>query len=126
MSIFGRRRNFERQMQDRVENPDLTNYEEKKVFAADGGMSPIPDYGTFGTSDFSGINTSADHSQPSAPAMTEMHPIPTASVQTEMRPMVFAMKGHSDIYVYEYPDRLEYYVKASTKMHLFDTVYKNR
>jgi len=50
-----------------------------------------------------------------------------SGVQTATeRPMVFVSKEHSDIYIYEYSDRLEYYVKTATCMYKFDTVAKIR
>ena len=125
MSIFGRRRNFDRPLGPNDRQPDLTGYDEKQVFSTDGlfGGAPVQqpvvqpvvqptvDYTSFAQSGAANYGAVA----------TEMREIPAPE-----KPMVFAMRGHSDIYIYEYSDRLEYYVKASTKMHLFDTVYKNR
>ena len=39
-------------------------------------------------------------------------------------PMVFASRENSDMYIYEYPDRLEWYVKTSTCMLLVRTAKK--
>lgn len=107
--------------------PDLTGYEEKQIFPTDGMFGnngynqPVqPVAPSVQPVDYTGFTGNASVANYGGVA-TEMREINTVE-----KPMVFAMRGHSDIYIYEYSDRLEYYVKASTKMHMFDTVYKNR
>lgn len=101
--FFNRRRSLDSQVgvQD---NRNLTNYDEKTIFSTDAG-------GAYGNYD--GVVTA-----------TAPRDVYTATTQKETLPMVFASRNHSDIYIYEYPDRLEYYVKASTQMFKFDTVKK--
>ena len=50
-----------------------------------------------------------------------MEPAPAAE-----RPMVFALREHRDVYVYEYSDRLEYYKHTSEGMVKCNTEYKRR
>ncbi len=138
MSLFGRRRNFDRAMQTPSDiQPDLTGYEEKQVFTTDnafvGGYNNAPvqpvDYTGLGGNNYAAqpnnyVTPQQDgYMQAQAPVVTEMRDLSVPNTSTE-RPMVFAMRGHSDIYIYEFSDRLEYYVRTNTKMFKYDTVYK--
>ena len=113
--MFGRRRNSG--ANDVL--PDSTNYQEKTVFTTDGGPSdysrPVGSQSPFGapyqSSPYLG----------DAGTVTEMRPIQSAP-KTEALPMVFASREHNDIYIYEYPDRFEYYLRTATSMYLFNTV----
>lgn len=67
--------------------PDLTDYEEKKVLPVSDALG-----GAAGTPD--------------------------------ERPLVFASNKHEGVYIYEYSDRLEFYVKTNTGMVLHSKVYK--
>lgn len=108
--MFGRRRNSG--ANDVL--PDSTNYQEKTVFTTDGGPS---DYsGAVGSQSPFGAPYLGD-----AGTFTEMRPIQSAP-KTEALPMVFASRVHKDIYIYEYPDRFEYYLRTATSMYLFNTV----
>lgn len=42
------------------------------------------------------------------------------------RPMVFALREHPDMYVYEYSDRFEYYRRTPYGMERCNTEYRNR
>ncbi|MDE6201417.1 MAG: hypothetical protein K2M47_06045 [Clostridiales bacterium] len=131
----GRRRSFDRQ-NDNEQNS--TGYREKTVFSTefgspetnnyqngyaqnmpqnngfDGGyaQSPAPNYGGY--------------EQPSAPQSYAyaQSAAPVATAPAGELPMVFASNKHPDMYVYEYSDRLEWYLKTSTSMYLFNTVKK--
>ena len=103
--MFGRRRNglgAQSPVPDPDKYPNLTNYEERFVRPTE--------------------PTQPFAAEP-APAFTGADIAQQVAVATE-RPMVFVSKAHSDIYIYEYSDRLEYYVKTSTCMYKFDTVRK--
>ena len=51
---------------------------------------------------------------------------PVATAQVSGLPMVFASRTHKDVYVYEYHDRLEWYLRTATCMHLFNIDRKNK
>ncbi|MDE5562868.1 MAG: hypothetical protein K2J01_04910 [Clostridiales bacterium] len=51
---------------------------------------------------------------------------PVATAQASGLPMVFASRTHKDVYVYEYSDRLEWYLKTATCMHLFNIEKKGK
>lgn len=104
MSFFNRRRtDFDRTAAARDER-GLTNYDERTVIPTE----PIPP-----------APVSVTPIAPSAP-VNSAQPVPPP---TE-RPMVFVSRDHPDIYIYEYSDRLEYYMRTNTCMHKFDTVKK--
>lgn len=108
MSIFRRRNGFDR-TDDPVPSPtddrlNLTNYVERTVIPTDAG------YGY-----------TAPATEPLAATTTAVSDF----AETAEQPMVFASREHSGIYIYEYSDRLEYYVRTATCMHKFDTVKKS-
>ncbi len=111
--MFGRRRNSG--VSDVL--PNSTNYQEKTVFTTDGG-APAPDYAP--QSPYGSPYQSAPYAG-DAGTVTEMRPIQSAT-KTEPLPMVFASREHEDVYIYEYPDRFEYYIRMATRMYLFNTV----
>lgn len=110
MGIFGRRRNNFGQQSNPVPTDDylnLTKYDEKFILPTDVGaqaaaQSPLAETTT----------------------VTAVRDLQSTDAQTAERPMVFLSKEHSDIYIYEYSDRLEYYVKTATCMFKFNTVNK--
>ena len=104
MSFFNRRRDREQISPVPDNQPlNLTNYVEKTVIPTDA------------------------QSETAVGAATTAVMDNVSSVRTETeRPMVFVSKEHSGIYIYEYSDRLEYYVKTATCMYKFDTVAKTR
>ena len=111
--MFGRRRNSG--ANDVL--PNSTNYQEKTVFTTDGQSdysSPTPPQSPFGSYQSAPYMSDAG-------TVTEMRPIQSAP-KTEALPMVFASREHNDIYIYEYPDRFEYYLRTATSMYLFNTV----
>ncbi|MBD5132830.1 MAG: hypothetical protein HDT28_09660 [Clostridiales bacterium] len=115
MSFFNRRRGEGGTSPVPNEQLNLTNYDERTVFPTDGFsvqpsapqpmQQPIPSATTTAVFDGAGVSS--------------VPPIGTE------RPMVFASREHKDVYIYEYSDRLEYYVKMNTSMYKFNTVYKN-
>lgn len=56
-----------------------------------------------------------------SPVTATCDPRPEIAVE---RPMVFSTKENSDVFIYEYSDRLEYYVRTATCMYKFKTVQK--
>ena len=109
MSFFNRRRNGfnESPVPDQSDNfGGLTGYVEKTVIPTD----------NFADAQARAATTTAVVDMPLG--ATDMQQ------QTGERPMVFLSKEHSGIYIYEYSDRLEYYVRTNTCMYKFDTVYK--
>ncbi|MCH5155256.1 MAG: hypothetical protein J1F69_01490 [Clostridiales bacterium] len=126
--MFGRRRSFDRN--DNEQN--ATGYREKTVFSTDFGSPENSNYqnsGAQGPQDnFGGYAQSGygDFSQNAAPQNYGYTQSATQGTATQVQdlPMVFASRKHSDIYVYEYPDRVEWYLKTATCMHLFDTQKK--
>lgn len=114
--MFGssRRRAFDRQNEDQ----NSTGYSEKTVFSTDFG-APQNTYqnGMYGQSDYA-------QSAPQNNAMNAPYTGNTLTETAQEKPMVFASREHSDIYIYEYSDRLEYYLKTATSMYRFNTVKK--
>lgn len=109
MGLFGRRRTPDRLGADELnKQPDLTGYDEKMIFGTDADERLRSGSGDFERTEYSGYRAAE------------------VGVKTEPRPMVFASRKHSDIFIYEYPDRLEYYVKTATTMYKFDTVLKKQ
>lgn len=115
---FGRRRSFDRQNDN---DQNSTGYREKTVFTTDFGS---PDNGGYsgGFAQNSAPQSNGYANQNNAYAQSAS----SGGTTTEVRelPMVFASREHSDIYIYEYSDRLEYYLKTATSMYLFNTVKK--
>lgn len=126
-----RRRSFDRQ-NDNEQNS--TGYREKTVFSTDFGVSENNNYQNGGYNQSAPQNNGFDggHAQNAAPndggyANTAQQSYgyaqsaaPVATAQASDLPMVFASRTHRDIYVYEYPDRVEWYLKTATCMHLFN------
>lgn len=127
----GRRRSFDRQ-NDNEQNS--TGYREKTVFSTDFG-SPENNNFQNGFADSPAPSAVQDsYSQPvaqnaggySQPAAQQGYGYApqtgSSAVTTQVGelPRVFASRKHSDIYVYEYPDRIEWYLKTATCMHLFN------
>ena len=110
--MFGRRRgNFEEQ------SPvpgGMTKYDEKFVFSTDGGYSnPV----SSASGAFNGGNAAfgAPPQAETTATVMSMRDIAPAPQQTAVeKPMVFKMRANNDVYVYEFSDRLEYYLKTDT------------
>ncbi len=81
----------------------MTGYEEKTVFPADFGKTV----------------------EPAAQTATAVRDGFSATSTTAERPMVFVSKENSGVFIYEYADRLEYYVKLESSMFMFNVVKKN-
>lgn len=110
---------FERRRQDRFandENLNLTKYSEKYILPTDGGQDVSDLYTPPPQGDF------APQSAPSESAI----PVATAQTENVERPMVFAVKSHRNMYVYEYSDRLEYYLRTENGMFLYNKEPKKR
>ena len=135
MDIFGRRRRANRQEPTPTQQ-DLTGYEEKTVFSTEPPVSstesPVnvaPGYGysqqqapvepNYGAAGYTPQQTSGYNG-----TVTEFRDL-DGEVRTE-RPMVFAMRAIPDMYVYEYSDRLEYYLRTPSSMFKYKTVMKQR
>ena len=116
--MFDRKRPFDRQG-DSEQNS--TGYSERTVFSTDFGSpensnfqngmtGSAPQGGSYdgdrGGGDFSSARQSYDYGQ---------------STTSPELPMVFASHRHEDIYVYEYKDRLEWYLRTPTGMLLIQT-----
>lgn len=133
MSIFdgnSRRRSF-----DRTNNSEQnsTGYSEKTVFPTDFGSPENNNYQNAYTptapqnNGYDGgyaqnptpQNIGTQPSQPQSYAYAQSA-APVATAQVGELPMVFASRTHKDVYVYEYHDRLEWYLKTATCMHLFN------
>lgn len=80
----------------------MTGYEEKTVFSTDLGKAP----------------------EPAAQTATAVQNGFSAVSSTAERPMVFVSKENSGVFIYEYSDRLEYYVKLESSMFMFNVVKK--
>ncbi len=129
----GRRRAFGRQ-NDSEQNS--TGYSEKTVFPTDFGSPENNNYQNAYTPTAPQNNGfDGGYAQNSSPIGGYAQPAPqnyayaqsaspVATAQVGELPMVFASRTHNDIYIYEYSDRLEYYLKTATSMHLFNTVKK--
>ena len=135
----GRRRSF-----DRTNNNEQnsTGYSEKTVFSTDFGapensnfqngyaQQPAPQNnaydGGYAQNPFADNGGYVQPAPAPAPAATQGYgyapstAAPTTTAQASDLPMVFASRKHSDIYVYEYADRVEWYLKTATCMHLFN------
>ena len=104
MGLFGRRRGGFGEQTSPAPTDDylnLTKYDEKFILPTDGGLR---------------------QRCPTVTAVREL--AQDAPLQQTERPMVFLSRAHSDIYIYEYSDRLEYYVKTATCMFKCNTVTK--
>lgn len=126
-----RRRSFDRQ-NDNEQNS--TGYREKTVFPTDFGAPENNNFQNGGYNQNVPQNNGFDggyaqapapdggYTQPAAPQSYgyAQSAAPVATAQVSELPMVFASRTHSDVYVYEYPDRLEWYLKTATCMHLFN------
>lgn len=115
MGSFGRRRGGFGEQASPAPTDDylnLTKYDEKFILPTDGGL-PLQQQ-TEPRVDGATVTAVRDLQQ------TE----PQQLAQQTERPMVFLSRAHSDIYIYEYSDRLEYYVKTATCMFKFNTVAK--
>ena len=111
MGLFGRRRGGFGE-QTNPPPPDdylnLTKYDEKFILPTDGGLQSQQPESSADTATVTAVRELAQD----------------APLQQTERPMVFLSRAHSDIYIYEYSDRLEYYVKTATCMFKFNTVTK--
>lgn len=102
------------------ENLNLTKYSEKYILPTDGGA-----VGTQGVSDF--YTTMPQDSSSASPV--SVAPAPTYEKAQEdigERPLVFAVKNHRNMYVYEYSDRLEYYLRTQNGMFLYNKEFKKK
>lgn len=120
---FGRRRAFDRTNNNDDQN--ATGYQEKTVFPTDFGSPEVNNYQNGGYAQDYGTQSTAP--QNSAYAQNGVYTQSMGGTATEVaqeRPLVFASRKHNDIFVYEYSDRLEWYLKTDKEMYLFDTVKK--
>ncbi|MCH5165967.1 MAG: hypothetical protein J1G01_06160 [Clostridiales bacterium] len=111
MGIFNRRRGIDRQESPKPTDDYLnllTKYDEKYILPTDNAGPQMPQQ------DFSATTATA----------TMVGDMQSVGMQTEERPMVFVMRENKDIFVYEYSDRLEYYLKTDSSMYKFHTVKK--
>ena len=81
-------------------------YEEKTVFSVDGG-----------------VKRQEEQSYSANPMGSSGYDYAATQTATE-RPMVFVLRENNSVYVYEYSDRLEYYVKLDRTMFMFNVVKK--
>lgn len=96
-----------------------------------GGDSPVPDR------DFNEMTGAEENrvfsteSQPvatqtaTAPEVNNNYGFDPASVVGE-RPRVFASRDNKDVFIYEYSDRLEYFVKLENSMFRFNVTNKQQ
>lgn len=80
----------------------MTGYEEKTVFPMESGVAPSP---------------------ASSTTAVENYGFDPASITGE-RPRVFTSRENAGVYIYEYSDRLEYFVKLENSMFRFNIVKK--
>ncbi|MCM1368399.1 MAG: hypothetical protein NC184_06305 [Roseburia sp.] len=112
---------FERKRHDRFSGDDelnLTKYSEKYILPTDGGQ-PASDF-------YTPMPQSEPAPQSAVSASASAIPVATAQSDSGERPMVFAVKSHRNMYVYEYSDRLEYYLRTENGMFLYNREAKNR
>lgn len=104
--MFNRRRGFGENEND---FNGMTGYEEKTEFPVNAGAQ----------------TPAAPFSAAALPvtAVAEEYGFTPASVTGE-RPRVFAMRGNDKIFVYEYSDRLEYFIKLDNTMFRYSIVNK--
>ena len=114
--MFGRRRgNFEEQ------SPvpgGMTKYDEKYIFSTDGGFGSSANVGNnaFDGGNTNNFGAAVPQTETTATVMS-MRDIPPTPAQTATeKPMVFKLRANNDVYVYEFSDRLEYYLKTDTCM----------
>ena len=130
----GRRRSFDRQNNN---DQNSTGYSEKTVFPTDFGGQENNNfqngYAQPTTPQNNGYDGYAQNQTPAGGmyAQQAQHnyayaqsSAPVTTAQMRELPMVFASRTHSDVYIYEYSDRLEYYLRTATSMYLFNTVRK--
>ena len=122
---FGRRRAFDNNNNN---DQNSTGYQEKTVFPTD---FSAPEYSNnYQSGGFAQDNGYAQTPAPQNGMYTQNPGVYTQSMggtATEVaqeRPRVFASRKHGDMYVYEYSDRIEWYLKTDKEMYLFDTVKK--
>lgn len=131
-----RRRSFDRTNNNNNEQ-NSTGYSEKTVFPTDFGspennnyqngyaQSAAPQSNMYdgGYAQNSELNNGG-YTQPAQPQnygyAAPQSATPVATAPAGGLPMVFASRTHKDVYVYEYSDRLEWYLKTATCMHLFN------
>lgn len=114
-----RRRNFNNYNDGNPSDEEylnLTKYDEKYILPTDGGA--------YGDGGMYGVSETAASPQARTADTASSAAIPVAT--STDRPMVFALRNYKDMYVYEYPDRLEYYVKTASGMFLYNTEPKKR
>lgn len=121
---LGRRRAFDN---NNTNDQNATGYQEKTVFPTDfsapeysnnyqsGGYAQDNGYAQNGAPQNSMVQNSGTYTQSMGGTATEV---------AQERPMVFASRKHNDIFIYEYSDRIEWYLKTDKEMYLFDTVKK--
>lgn len=107
--MFGRRRgNFEEQSP--VPSDGMTKYDEKFIFSTDSvGMGKTDNIGA------TGFGAATPQAETTTTVMS-MRDIPPAQTVVAEKPMVFKLRANNDVYVYEYSDRLEYYLKTDSCM----------
>lgn len=110
--------------------PGATDYQEKTVFSTE-PSAPAPQTQQMYSApqpqqmysapqpqqSFGGYTTT-----PNGGAVTEMRPL---YQEPQEKPRVFASRKSPDIFIYEYSDRLEYYLRTATSMYKFHTVMRN-
>ncbi|MDE6617746.1 MAG: hypothetical protein K2K13_01825 [Clostridiales bacterium] len=130
-----RRRSFDRTNNNSEQNS--TGYSEKTVFPTDFGSPENNNYQNGYAQPTAPQNSMYDagyaqnsepnnggYAQPAQPQnygyAAQQSATPVATAPVSGLPMVFASRTHKDVYVYEYNDRLEWYLKTATCMHLFN------
>ncbi|MDE6028757.1 MAG: hypothetical protein K2F90_00360 [Clostridiales bacterium] len=148
-----RRRTFDRTNNNNVGEQNSTGYSEKTVFPTDFGSAQPNNYQTdyaqptqpqtglydvgYGPAQPQNGGYNADplsvaqtgYAQPAQPqgyGTAQQTAAPVATAQVSGLPMVFASRTHKDVYVYEYHDRLEWYLRTATCMHLFNIDRKRK
>lgn len=94
-----------------------TGYTEKTVFPTDFGSPENSNYQNATPQELGMQNGLFGDTAPQPGAYSP-------NTQKPELPMVFASRLNSDVYVYEYPDRLEWYVRTSTCMMFWKTEKK--
>lgn len=102
-----------------------TGYQEKKVFPTDFSAPEYSNnYQSGGYAQDNGYTRPAPQNSGAQSGVYTQSMGGTMTEVAQERPMVFASRKHSDMYVYEYSDRVEWYLKTDKEMYLFDTVKK--
>lgn len=91
----------------------MTKYDEKFIFSTDSGLSMGKATDNVGATGFGAAIPQAETTTTTVMAMRDIPPTQTVVAE---KPMVFKLRANNDVYVYEYSDRLEYYLKTDSCM----------